>query len=235
MLRYDSTANLESRAFSLYEWGHDSSVWYTELRPSTEGHVVEIVSPHYVSRPCWEEVFEAAYRVDTVSIEFFGLIDWVDSPEEETVYRFFFDDFNVAKKMALRVQNSARNRRKDAARRIRIEEAGGFHNQEVLVRLFEIQQGRCYYSGDPLRKQPKNFVVDHIVSIYLGGSDWPGNLALVTKELNTWKGGHASAEDTLRWLAKKRGKSWMRSQKEFCREVDRKRENLDQEFRSQHE
>jgi len=217
---------------SLYSWGHNSSVWGDEVRPPKEGHVVEIVAPYYVSRPCWEKIVEAADHIDTVELDFRKFIDWAEDTEKEHVHQFFFSDLNVAKEMALIVQKSARNIRKNIMRRIRLDEAGGFHNKEVLDRLYEIQQGRCYYSGDSLTKKPKNFVVDHICSIYLGGTNWPCNLALVIQEINTWKGGHASSEDTLQWLAEKRGKDWLRLQKAYCLEVDKEREKLDLEFRN---
>lgn len=232
---YDSKENIEIRAEFLYEYGHNSNVWDQNMNPHNKGYVIEILAPYYVSRPCWEEIIEASDHMDTAVIDFRMLVEFAEDAEQETVYQFFFSDFEIAKKMVLRVQNSARNKRKDLMRHIRLDKAGGFHNIKVLDRLFEIQQGRCYYSGKRLIRQPKNFVVDHIIPIYLGGTDWPGNLALVIKEINTWKGGHASAEDTLQWLAKKYGKDWLSEQKTYCHEVDRKRENLDLKFRHQHE
>ena len=41
---------------------------------------------------------------------------------------------------------------------------------------------------------------------------WPANLALVIKEINTWKGGLISKEKTLQWLAKDKGKEWLAEQ-----------------------
>ncbi len=55
------------------------------------------------------------------------------------------------------------------------------------------------------------------------------------KEINTWKGGHVSSDETLKWISKQHGKSWLRKQKVYCKEVDRKREELDLEFQRQHE
>ncbi len=66
-----------------------------------------------------------------------------------------------AKTLALRVQRSARNKRKDEVREYREDMAEGFHTDDCLDELFKIQQGRCYYSGELLVKNPNNFSKDH--------------------------------------------------------------------------
>lgn len=231
MARYDGKANLESRANNLYEYGHDSSVWGFKAHPPKKGHVVEIIGPHCVTRPCWVRVVKAADQIDHIDMAFGDLVWWLEDERIATVHQFFFSDFDTAYRIAYAVQQSARNIRQKTLRRIRLEEAGGFHTRWVLDRLFEIQHGRCYYSGELLTKQPKNYAVDHIHPIYQGGSDWPANLALVLTEINMWKGGTVSAEATLLWLARERGETWLQAQKAFCMEVDRQRAKLDQEFR----
>lgn len=229
--RYDSRGNLASRARSLYTWGHDSSVWGFAGQPPQRGHVIEILAPNYVSRPCWDVLFETADQIETIKFDFSKHVEWEVVSEQENIYQFFFSNIDTAKKMALKVQKSARNKRKDLDRRIRLDEAGGFHNKWAINRLFKIQEGRCYYSGEKLTRHPKNYVVDHIQAIYLGGTDWPLNLALVIKEINTWKGGLKSSNDTLKWLAKKRGSNWLNIQKKYCLKVDKRRAELDLEFR----
>ena len=230
MSKYESDENLEWRIGNLRYCGHDSSVW-GEKDPPRKGHVVEISDPCLVSKPCWSEICEAADLIDTITLDLNKFVNWETDAEHADVHQFFFCNIDTAKQMALRVQRSARNIRKDDVRQIRLDEAGGFHNKGVLEQLFEIQQGCCYYSGDPLIKRPKNFVVDHIRSIYKGGTDWPNNLALAIKEINTWKGGHTSPAETLKWLARQRGQSWLRKQKAYCKDVDKRREELDLKFR----
>ena len=232
--RYFSDNNLQMRLSWLREYGQDSNVW-GEMDSSEIKYVVEIVDPWYVSKPCWKVICEAADRIDRVELDLNMFCEWDNEPDIENIYQFFFSDIEIAKAMALRVQSSARNKRKDFVRQARLDTAGGFHDKNVLDKLYEIQQERCYYSGVPLVKQPKNFVVDHIQSIYKGGTDWPINLALVIKEINTWKGGHVSRAETLNWLSKERGQCWLREQKAYCKEVDLRREELDREFRSTHE
>lgn len=232
--QYFGNDNLQMRVLWLQQYGHESNVWGEKCGIELEW-VVEIVDPVYVSKPCWKEIFEAANRIGRTPLDLNMFCEWDNEPDIADICQFYFSDMEIAKAMALRVQSSARNIRKDYVRRTRLEEAGGFHDKSVLAKLYEIQQGRCYLSGEPLIKSPKNYVIDHIQSIYNGGTNWPRNLGLVLREINTWKGGHASSAETLKWLAKERGQHWLRNQKEFCKEVDLRREALDKEFRSKHD
>lgn len=218
----------------LREYGHESNVWGEKSNSEIEW-VVEIVDPCYVSKPCWKGICEAADRTDNSILDLNLFCELENESDIAEIYQFFFSDFEIAKAMDFRVQSSARNKRKDDILRIRLEDAGGFHDKNVLDKLFEIQQGHCYYSGESLIKTPKNYVVDHIQSIYKGGTDWPENLALVLREINTWKGGHATVMETLKWLAKERGQQWLCEQKKYCKEVDFLRAELDKVFRSENE
>lgn len=231
---YFDDENLEMRVSVLRQLGHESNVWGEQSCAEIEW-VVEIVDPCYVSKPCWQDICESADKAASFFLDLNMFRKDEDEPDLAEIYQFFFSDLDTAKAMALRVQSSARNKRKDDVRRIRLEDAGGFHDKNVLDKLFEIQQGRCYYSGELLTKQPKNYVVDHIQSIYSGGTNWPGNLALVLKGINTWKGGHATAVETLKWLAKERGQQWFREQKKYCKEIDVRRAELDKEFRREND
>jgi hypothetical protein len=232
--QYFDDDNLQMRISWLQQYGHESNVWGEKCGAELEW-VVEIVDPVYVSKPCWKEMCETAERIERAGLDLNMFREWDKEPDIADIYQFYFSDLEIASAMALRVQRSARNIRKDYVRRIRLEEAGGFHDKGVLASLYEIQQGRCYFSGEPLTKTPKNYVIDHIQSIYKGGSNWPRNLALVLKEINTWKGGHASSLETLKWLAKERGQRWLHNQKQFCKEVDLLREELDSDFRKKHD
>ncbi|MCJ8311752.1 MAG: hypothetical protein HRU38_08510 [Saccharospirillaceae bacterium] len=231
--KYFGNDNLQMRVSWLELYGHQSNVWGETCSIELEW-VVEIVDSFYVSKPCWKEICEAADRIDSTALDLNMFCEWDNEPDIVDIYQFYFSDIEIAKAMALRVQSSARNKRKDNVRRIRLEKAGGFHDQSILAKLYEIQQGCCYFSGEPLIKNPKNYVIDHIKSIYKGGTNWPRNLALVLREINTWKGGHSTSAQTLKWLAKERGQHWLRNQKELCKEVDLRREALDKEFRNKH-
>lgn len=231
---YFDDENMQMRVSWLREYGHESNVWGEKSCSEIEW-VVEIVDPCCVSKPCWKEICETADRTDNYFLDLNMFCEWETEPDIAEIYQFFFSELEVAKAMALRVQSSVRNKRKDDIRRIRLEDAGGFHDKNVIDKLFEIQQGRCYYSGELLITQPKNYVLDHIQSIYNGGTNWPENLALVLKEINTCKGAHATVMETLKWLAKERGQRWLREQKKYYKAVDILRVELDREFRSDNE
>lgn len=116
-------------------------------------------------------------------------------------------------------------------RKSREAQAEGFHTKACIDRIFEIQQGRCYYSGEPLTRHPKNFSRDHILPISSGGTDWPGNIALALTGINSWKGATKTKEMTLRWLSRERGINWYFEQLDLCEEIDRLRAEYDQAFR----
>ena len=233
LVQYFEDDNLQMRVSWLQQYGHESNAWGEKNGLELEW-VIEIVDPVFVSKRCWKEICESTDRIERASLDLNMFCEWDNGTDFADVYQFYFSDMEIAKGMASRVQRSARNIRKDDVRRIRLAEAGGFHDKSVLAKLYEIQQSRCYFSGEPLTKSPKNYVIDHIQSIYKGGTNWPINLALVLREINTWKGGHTSSAETLKWLAKERGPCWLRNQKKFCKEVDLRRASLDEEFRGKH-
>lgn len=192
---------------------------------------INIIDSSFVSKPCWNELLEASIEHTTTEVVFGR--DAFDEGEIVECHTFLFDDEETAKKIALRVQRSAKDKRKDEVREWRELTAEGFHTNDCIDHLFKIQQGRCYYSGDQLIKNPNNYSKDHIVPLCYGGSEWPENLALTLKSINTWKGGANSKEDTLNWLAQKRGKAWLKEQLVFVKEVDRLRYEYDQKFKSE--
>jgi 5-methylcytosine-specific restriction endonuclease McrA len=71
------------------------------------------------------------------------------------------------------------------ARKSRVRAAEGTwsfsHVEEMLIR----QLGLCVYCGAQL---DNNYHVDHIMPLYLGGSNWPANLQLLCQSCNLRKG-----------------------------------------------
>lgn len=230
---YFEEENLHSRVFWLREFGNSSNVWREERNTKKEW-VVEVVDSVYVSKPCWKEINYKADRIENYTLDLNMFCTLEDKTDFAEIYQFFFSEIELAESMALRVRNSAREKRKEFYRKFRLEKAGGFHTKEIIEQLFKIQEGRCYYSGEPLNLDPKNFDVDHIKSTYKGGTDWPENLALAIKKVNVWKGAHYTALETLNWLAERKGTDWLKEQKKFCRKVDRQRKELDKNFKMNH-
>lgn len=94
-----------------------------------------------------------------------------------------------------------------ARRRARLKRAEGFHLPGHIRVLWEIQAGKCYFSGERLGMafEERKFAVDHLTPIAvrpapfsgIPGTNWPVNLALVTKRVNSMKG--ADDADTFLW------------------------------------
>lgn len=78
-----------------------------------------------------------------------------------------------------------------ARRKARLAAVGGKHSQQDLKRIWNLQEGRCYYSGVALGPsfEEAKFHVDHIIPVIQGGTNWASNLALVTGKMNQLKKG----------------------------------------------
>ncbi len=78
--------------------------------------------------------------------------------------------------------------------------------------IYEIQQGKCYFSGEPISLERRDYAIDHLKPVNVCGSSWPENLALVTKEVNLEKRDRTKAQ-YLNMLTKKHGQEWKEQQK----------------------
>jgi len=109
--------------------------------------------------------------------------------------------------------------------------SSGIHTQEDIDKIYEIQQGLCYYTGEPLNRQLKNYSIDHIIPVVDGGSSWPSNIALTTNEVNSRKK-NISKRTFFIELEKLNGKHWVNIQKSKCKKIDKLREEVDKNRRS---
>lgn len=75
---------------------------------------------------------------------------------------------------------------REARRRARKTKAGGSYTKEDVMSLLRQQKGRCAYCRKDITKQ---YAVDHIVPVRLGGSSNRSNLQLVCRLCNSSKGG----------------------------------------------
>lgn len=221
----------------LLSQGHGENTWSKQKLPYKYPWIIQTTGPDSVSKPCWEDLKASAvtYSLKTVGVnqaDLHGIILPFEMPKQIEVWTFFYEDFELASKMALKVQKSAMNKRKNGKRRSRLKSAGGFYDQEVIHKLFEIQEGKCYYSGEALITNPKNYDLDHLVPVCEGGSNWPENLALVLTHVNKKKGSNRWGDnEIINWLVERKGEKWAESQLIFMDEVDRKRKRLDASVR----
>jgi len=105
--------------------------------------------------------------------------------------------------------------------------SSGVYKEEDIDRIYEIQNGLCYYTGEPITNDPRNFAIDHITPVVDGGSSWPGNLALALKDINRAKL-NKSKKQYLAILNKKHDAEWVKSQQAYRKTVDSRRRQIDQ-------
>lgn len=70
-------------------------------------------------------------------------------------------------------------------RRARIIDADGWFLTDDINRLYEEQEGRCFYCGITLHKC---YEIEHMQPLSRGGSNWPHNLCLSCPQCNYSKG-----------------------------------------------
>ena len=110
---------------------------------------------------------------------------------------------------------------------MRFTKSGGMYEDEDIVKIFEAQEGLCYYTRKPLINNPRNFEIDHIVPVADYGSSFPGNLALAIKQVNRDKRNYTRGSFLSSIADKYGGKDWLIEQRKFCRRVDARRKRID--------
>lgn len=111
-------------------------------------------------------------------------------------------------------------------RQARVRAAPGFYLPEHIAALWEIQSGRCYFSADLLGAsfESAEYQFDHFWPLASSmfrisfGTNWPTNLALVTRRVNRMKGA-TSAEDFI---------SRVRQTKAFALRPTKERRRIDE-------
>ncbi len=118
-------------------------------------------------------------------------------------------------------------------RKARLENAAGHHLKEHYRVLWDIQRGRCYFSGEEFGRDfgGGKFSVDHLIPLSTTGTDWPTNLALVTVRINNMKG-NRWPNDFLSEV--KRKKSFSPTPSKERRRIDNERKKAFYDFMCQH-
>lgn len=185
----------------------------------------------------YRELWEIDYSLFCISEVMFAQYEKQISPlmpAERKLYRrreglfiFFRIKRADAGPMRNRLQGlGARARRKD-----RIQKAEGHHLESHYKVLWEIQGGRCYFSGASLGEsfETGKYSIDHLIPLAcrswpyadIPGTNWPTNLALVTVRVNKMKGGERPEEFLSRI---RRNKSFVPRPTTERRAIDRIRE-----------
>lgn len=93
-------------------------------------------------------------------------------------------------------ENPEHKRSAVRTRRARIKKAEGNHNAKDIASILISQNHRCTYCNTCLKR---GYVVDHIVPLSRGGTNWPENLQCLCAECN--------------------GRKWCKSHEQFLEEI----------------
>lgn len=95
------------------------------------------------------------------------------------------------------------SRAKKLRRKQRVEVNGGMHTQSDIAVLYKLQEGLCYFCGEPFAENAEAPVyhVDHYVPICKTGKNDPSNLVLTCPACNLRKG--AMDGDSFKRIAEK--------------------------------
>ncbi len=149
----------------------------------------------------------------------------IQKSQEELIFSFL--NYEIADQVSQQITKYEKNKYRSESRALNLHLlSSGIYKQEDIEQLFEIQQGRCYYTGKELVKKPKNYTIDHIIPVTKGGSSWPSNLALTLASVNREKHNH-SKRKYFSILEKRYGKEWRVKQSEFCKKVNSDRRAVD--------
>jgi len=147
--------------------------------------------------------------------------------EDSENVHYYFKNYDEACNCGERIRKYLKNR--ETAERRNMAEytlSSGIYEKSDILKILEIQNYKCYFSGEPISESPKNYSIDHLKPVCDGGSSWPGNLALVIREINQKKHSRTKAE-FWRYLAQEKGAEWVNNRKEICKIIDKERKILD--------
>jgi 5-methylcytosine-specific restriction endonuclease McrA len=85
-----------------------------------------------------------------------------------------------------RDSNPEKMRELSSRRRGRLSKAEGSHTADDIRRIFESQNFMCPGCDKDLKNE--GYHVDHIMPLFLGGSNWPWNLQILCRSCNSSKG-----------------------------------------------
>lgn len=145
--------------------------------------------------------------------------------DHEQCYRFF--DTELAERILTKVRNRLKALKSTHGRRWSLETLShGTYTPEDIEDIYELQARCCYYTGEPLVLEARQYVIDHILPITEGGSSWPGNLALTTRSVNSRKGALIKRA-FFKKLEAVYGKTWRDERMAVCRTIDTQRRRID--------
>jgi len=160
---------------------------------------------------------------------------WVTSRKGSKLFVIVGTDKAINTELDRIFSRAAAYRRRQA----RLKAAPGFHMPEHIAVLWEIQSGRCYFSGEILGAdfETSRYQIDHLWPLASSmfrasfGTNWPTNLALVTTRVNRMKGA-TSADEFVGTV--RRSKAFVVRPTKERRKIDELRHDTFREFMTRH-
>jgi len=116
---------------------------------------------------------------------------------------------------------SVRSLKKRAQREL---DADGAYSENDIEKLFEIQNGRCFYCMCNLHSNSqRKFSIDHLVPLFKGGSNWPLNLVLSCKSCNSRKSWKEESQ-FIRDIRSDKPTEWKKENQKHIRRIRRQKE-----------
>lgn len=117
----------------------------------------------------------------------------------QAVYRSRNQDKIKTQGKLYQIANPEVARVAQARRRARIRSAEGDHNKSDILKIFDLQKGKCADCKLKLEKSGKGaYHVDHIMPLVRGGGNGPDNLQLLCPRCNLTK----QSKDPIEWAQK---------------------------------
>lgn len=149
----------------------------------------------------------------------------VNQDKENKYSVFGYTDFNIGEQFYERIKKYYKFKKKRKSRdNSEYFYSSGVLEKEDIESIKEIQENKCYFTGADLKKG--NFSIDHMTPISQDGSFWPGNIAIVLKEVNLDKHDR-SATQYWNILKKRHGNEWVKTRKIITKSIDYQRKKLD--------
>jgi len=124
--------------------------------------------------------------------------------------------------------------KRGAAKRRELEKnAEGFYTQKNIDEIFELQNRECVYCKVQLSRSvnSKKYKVEHMTSLYEGGTNWPDNIGLSCDHCNSVKGSK-SWREYFNILKKDKGKMFITERISKIKENRKKKRIMTKENKS---
>lgn len=131
---------------------------------------------------------------------------------------FYDKKIEILKTFWKKAKRKMYDRENSKIRRDSLKEIEGFHTKQDIKKLWEAQNGKCYFCGVDLKQltDEKPFEVEHLTPVSEGGTNWIQNISLTCANCNRSKHKKTSTQF---WKALKErfGADWVNERQTYNR------------------